>query len=762
MANYYVDQTLGDDSNPGTITQPWKTISKVNSTSFSPGDSVYFKRGEVWRETLIIPSSGSDGNPITFGAYGTGDKPKISGADVVTGWSGPDENGEYYKSGFTTVPKIVLRDGSRISKGMVGSLGVDEWGYDSGTLYLGFDPTGYTIEAGQRTSPVTINGKSYITVQDITIYGGNNRADMDAAGGNICIYSTSTNIFLSNITSYACHFSGIGVGGSNVSDITISNVVVYDTLAAGIRFASGVTNSTLSNFLVHDCAMLPSDDGAGGDGGGIEVTTDCDNIDIFCGEVYNTGAGLTSSQKPDPGIAIYQSTNIDVTRVKIHNCYGGGAYYRSVTSGKSCSGNFTYNIVYNNGDLSVTSDTVLYGLRLGGVDGGKVTVNVYNNVFASNRCEVVGSTGKMGMVYVGSYSNIEFKNNILKDPIGDYSYYVLTSGTSVTYTASNNCYYTTGNNNRWSWAWSDKTNLSDWQSASGETNSLNLDPSFVDPDNGDFHLKVGSPCIDAGTDVGLDRDFDYNPVPWGTAPDIGAFELVRRITVLRLSHRPEDCRSGGWVDLSRFGNHGMPHGGVRPFQIAPGVMGFKFDGVDDYVELPKDKSLDITDEVTFQAWFYAFSFESPEDYPALIDRGGWNRNWKVWFIKDPPKVHLVWGNGDDYDTLQSDVISANRWYYVAVVFKSASYTKLYLNNLVEEKDTNVSWIIQSDYPFTIQDPVRVMKIVIAEPAIIASAWSEDEIRENMYRSPIYRMLRGLPRSFVYVKVPFYRRKRCLI
>jgi len=524
MANYYVDAALGDDSNPGTQTQPWKTVSKVNSTSFNAGDNIYFKRGEIWRETLTIPSSGSDGSPITFGAYGSGDKPKISGADVITGWSGPDANGEYYKSGFTTTPNVVLRDSSRISKGTVGSLGADEWGYDSGTLYLGFDPSSYTIEAGQRTSPITINGKTYITIENITVYGGNDRADIDAAGGNICIYGTSNNITLNYITSYGCHYSGIGVGGSDVSDVTISDVTVYDTLGTGIRFASGVTDSTLSNFTVHDCAMLPSDDGAGGDGGGVEVTSDCDNISISSGEIYNTGAGLTSSQKPDPGIAVYESTNVDITKVKIHDCYGGGAYYRSVTAGKLCSGDFTYNIVYDNGDTGVTTDTILTGLRLGGVDTGGVTVNVYNNVFVNNKCEVVGGTGEMGMLYVGPYTTVNFKNNILKDPVGDYSYYVLTSAISVTYTASNNCYHTTGGNNRWSWEYSDKNSLSEWESTSGETNSLNQDPLFVDADYYDFHLQPTSPCIDAGVNVGLTEDYESNSVPWGEGVDIGAYE----------------------------------------------------------------------------------------------------------------------------------------------------------------------------------------------------------------------------------------------
>jgi len=547
MANYYVDATLGDDSNPGTQTQPWKTISKVNSTNLSAGDNIYFKRGETWRETLTVPSSGTDGNPITFGAYGTGNKPKISGADVITGWSGPDANGEYYKSGFTTAPYVVLRDGSRINKVTEGSLGANEWKYDSGTLYLGFDPSSHTIEAGQRTSPITINGKSYITIENITVYGGNNRADTDAAGGNICIYGTSNNIILNYITSYGCHFSGIGIGGSDVSDVTISNVTVYDTLGCGIRFASGVTDSTLSNFTVHDCAMLASDDGAGGDGGGIEVTSDCNNISISSGEVYNTGAGLTS-QGADPGIAVYESTNIDVTRVKIHDCYGGGTYYRSVTAGHPSSGNFTYNIVYNNGNVSMPTGSVLVGLRTGGVENAEVTINVYNNVFYNNLCDYVDMNDVMGMVYVAGYTTINFKNNILKDPIGDYSCYMLVKS-SASYTASNNCYHTIGDNNRWNWNYSYKYSLSEWESASGETNSLNLDPSFVDPDNGDFHLKVSSPCIDAGTDVGLDRDFDHNPVPKGISVDIGAFELGNRVLLL---YSFLGCKTSKWARGARL------------------------------------------------------------------------------------------------------------------------------------------------------------------------------------------------------------------
>ena len=58
----------------------------------------------------------------------------------------------------------------------------------------------------------------------------------------------------------------------------------------------------------------------------------------------------------------------------------------------------------------------------------------------------------------------------------------------------------------------------------GDIFEADLKKIFVDPDNGDYRLRPGSPAIDAGTDVGTDHDFGGNPVPQGKAPDIGAFE----------------------------------------------------------------------------------------------------------------------------------------------------------------------------------------------------------------------------------------------
>jgi hypothetical protein len=81
-ATTYFVAAAGSDSNAGTSSgAAWQTIAKVNAGTFSAGDSVLFNRGDIWYGTaLVVPSSGSAGSPITFGAYGAGANPIIKGA----------------------------------------------------------------------------------------------------------------------------------------------------------------------------------------------------------------------------------------------------------------------------------------------------------------------------------------------------------------------------------------------------------------------------------------------------------------------------------------------------------------------------------------------------------------------------------------------------------------------------------------------------------------------------------------------------------
>jgi len=108
---YYVSNS-GIDTNSGTSpSNSWKTISKVNAQTFKAGDAILFNRRDTWHETLTVSTSGSAGSPITYGAYGTGEKPIIDGFTTITGWTS-EGNGIYSKTiSVESPPQMVIIDG---------------------------------------------------------------------------------------------------------------------------------------------------------------------------------------------------------------------------------------------------------------------------------------------------------------------------------------------------------------------------------------------------------------------------------------------------------------------------------------------------------------------------------------------------------------------------------------------------------------------------------------------------------------------------
>lgn len=79
-ANYYIDNIAGNDNNSGkSQTLAWKSLTKVNATTFQPGDSILFKSGGVWVGRLYPRGSGAAGRPIVIDQYGNGGRPLIDG-----------------------------------------------------------------------------------------------------------------------------------------------------------------------------------------------------------------------------------------------------------------------------------------------------------------------------------------------------------------------------------------------------------------------------------------------------------------------------------------------------------------------------------------------------------------------------------------------------------------------------------------------------------------------------------------------------------
>lgn len=82
---YYV-KTGGNDGLAGTSdATAWASLTKVQSSTFSAGDSILFRRGDTFRGALYRNNEdGTPSNWIYWGAYGTGNRPKILGAKDIS------------------------------------------------------------------------------------------------------------------------------------------------------------------------------------------------------------------------------------------------------------------------------------------------------------------------------------------------------------------------------------------------------------------------------------------------------------------------------------------------------------------------------------------------------------------------------------------------------------------------------------------------------------------------------------------------------
>ena len=78
---YYVDNINGKAEYDGKSAQtPCQDYKKLN---LNPGDSLLFKRGSIYNESLVL-TAGEDGSPITYGAWGEGEKPAFFGGTDVS------------------------------------------------------------------------------------------------------------------------------------------------------------------------------------------------------------------------------------------------------------------------------------------------------------------------------------------------------------------------------------------------------------------------------------------------------------------------------------------------------------------------------------------------------------------------------------------------------------------------------------------------------------------------------------------------------
>jgi parallel beta-helix repeat protein len=181
-ATYYVDPA-GKDSNNGTSpSTPWQTLVKVNSVSFKAGDNILFLKGGVFTGTITIKSNGVSGQPISWGSYGSGANPVISGFITASGWVNAGNGIWTYTNaalGLTT-PNIVTINGT------VQPLG--RFPKTTNNIYTAHKTTTSITDAGLSNSPSYVGGEVVIR----TVHWSLTRGTIKSQSGGVIKYTSTS------------------------------------------------------------------------------------------------------------------------------------------------------------------------------------------------------------------------------------------------------------------------------------------------------------------------------------------------------------------------------------------------------------------------------------------------------------------------------------------------------------------------------------------------------------------------------------------
>lgn len=288
MATFYVDANNGDDANTGMAPdRAWGSLERVNDQVLKPSDVVLLRAGDVHHTTLSPTGSGTAIEPITFGRYGEGPSPVLSGLRDLTAVSWVEVDGEIgiWRTDLVTTdakgPEKLLLGGQAWSP-RAASLGAVErpgdWFWESGQLYLQADaPPGLaygSVEVPFLEQAIRVKGGDFLRFENLEIVGAVQGVLIDGSTGivlaNLDIHHNTRNgvhlreangTLVTGGSAYANGIDGVGerethlghgiLVGRGSQDNVIEDVVLYGNAEDGVQFGprSGDDNVVRSSLI---------------------------------------------------------------------------------------------------------------------------------------------------------------------------------------------------------------------------------------------------------------------------------------------------------------------------------------------------------------------------------------------------------------------------------------------------------------------------------------------------------------------------------
>lgn len=548
---YYVSNA-GSDSNDGTTTSTtWATLDKVNGTSFAPGDSVLFRRGDIWIGALRASSSGTSGRPIIYGAYGAGDQPIISCSSPVSGWSKTSGRTNVYEaaasggdidaiwaSSWFCVWQSDYRRCEKVASVAACDASAGSCYYDTATdtLYV------HTVASSNPASDglaywvtlyhacVSSHGKDCVEFRDLTALFASAHGFISADTLS-ATWAISRRVWFRDCTSIGSVHNSFSLVGQRIAALgcEVSHAVNDGAFVIADGRIANPAYMPSDHIWVLSCALRANTLNGGSTyviktehepshvwvrnftvEGECSIVWYADSASPANGAVLENIAIETA---PETGIADDHSSGLLIDNIRMDATAAG----YGVALGAVSQARLGRSVV--RGTLAAVSldgsdATVDHSSLFGGAIYGVVIPSGGSHVLAHNVITCAG----YGVRYdaAGSVTAGIVKNNAIRNAVDALNVVGATTSLDENYNAAIDCTnYANGDT------------LAAWRAATahGDNSLTTAVPGFVDAGADNFSLLKTSPLRDAGVEVSVTGPYI------GAAPDIGRIETTRQIGV---------------------------------------------------------------------------------------------------------------------------------------------------------------------------------------------------------------------------------------
>jgi len=285
---YYIDSQGGDDSNSGlTPSSPLKTHS---NRRFLPEDTVLFKRGSIIRGELNT-CDGSETGDITYGAYGTGEKPVFLGSMSANGPENWIEESPFLWRCTVAFPSqvcnLIFNEGQSCGNlrwQLADLKSQGEWYFTypdfgsedrytnqtrirkDGILYLfsSRNPGQFytSIECALWGNRKMVGGKSHIVLENLVFQNGGVHGYQESQADHITIRNCEFRFIGGEVWSreLKIRFGNAVEFWNGAQDITVENCIFFNIYDSGVTHQGNVQSGVperiyFRNNLFVDCGM---------------------------------------------------------------------------------------------------------------------------------------------------------------------------------------------------------------------------------------------------------------------------------------------------------------------------------------------------------------------------------------------------------------------------------------------------------------------------------------------------------------------------